>query len=131
VKSVRPEALYRLVTVAPVVCSFFLGFAIIGRQGRGWVELGYWPSIAFHDVIDWWLGHPISSNRLAAGLLYLIGGSELDDLTEKQMAVLTSVMRWLVDSIPLSLWLIVIFPILWLLIWRVIFPVFGSSTRSH
>jgi hypothetical protein len=131
VKGVRPEALYRVAVVAPVLCCVFSGFAIIGRQGRGWVELGYWPSIAFHDVIDWWVGHPISSNRLAAGLLNLIGNSESDDLTEKKMAMLSAVVHWLVDGIPLSIWLVMVFPILWFLILRVTFRVVGSLTRSH
>jgi len=68
---------------------------------------------------------------MAAGLLNLIGNSESDDLTEKKMAMLSAVVHWLVDGIPLSIWLVMVFPILWFLILRVTFRVVGSLTRSH
>jgi hypothetical protein len=96
----------------PIICSVFAGFVVIGRQCRGWVVLGYWPPIAMHDVLNWWIGRPISAYRMEMGLLELMGWPESAYGMGRGWAVLDGVIRWLLDTIPLAVWLIVVIPIM-------------------
>ncbi len=95
-------------------CSLFAGFAALGRQFRSWYELGYWSTTDLHDVLNWWVGRPISSHQLEAGLLEVIGDSESRGVG-KALMELDPLIRWLLNDVPLALWLIVVIPTILLL----------------
>jgi len=125
------RAVFSVVAIVPITCSFFAGFVVIGRQFRGWLVLGYWPTIPLHDVLDWWMGRPISIDRLETGLLELVGWPDpADSGTGGGLAALDEVLRWVLDSVPLALWLIFVLPPVWFLIWVGIFKLFGTSRRN-
>jgi hypothetical protein len=125
------SAVFGVVAIVPITCSVFAGFVVIGRQFRGWLVLGYWPTIALHDVLDWWMGRPISINRLETGLLELLGWpAPADSGVGGGLTALDDVLRWVFDSVPLALWLIVLLPPMWFLIWACIFRFFGTSRRT-
>ena len=112
------RAVFSVVAIVPVTCSVFAGFAAIGRQFREWLVLGYWPTITLHDVLDWWMGRPISICRLETGLLELLGRPDPADCgMGGRLAALDEVLRWVLNSVPLALWLIVLLPPIWFLIW--------------
>jgi hypothetical protein len=124
------RAVFGVVAIVPITCSFFAGFVVIGRQFRGWLVLGYWPMIALHDVLDW-MGRPISIYRLKTGLLQLLGWPDpADSGMGEGSATLDEVLRWVLDSVPLALWLIFVLPPVWFLIWVGIFKLFGASRRN-
>jgi hypothetical protein len=129
-RDMRPERerLLRLCNL-PITCSVFAGFVIIGRQFRSWLVLGYWPTIALHDVLNWWVGRPISTSQMVTGLFDLLGWPDPDG-TGQGLAALDAVMRWILDGAPLAFWLIVILPAIWLLIWISIFKLFGFPRRT-
>jgi hypothetical protein len=112
------NGLSRLLSVAPIWCSVFAGFTVLGRQCRGWLELGYWPTIDLHDVIVWWIGRPVSSYQLEVRLVELVGGSDTSRGLGKAFMELDPVFQWFLNSVPLALWLIVIVPMVWVLSWN-------------
>jgi hypothetical protein len=119
------RALYSVVAIVPITCSVFAGFVVVGRQLRGWLVLGYWPTIALHDVLDWWVGRPISTYHIEAGLLELLGLPDSAYGVGRRLAALDEVLRWVLDTVPLALWLIVVLPTIWFLTWICIFRFFG------
>ena len=109
----------------------FAGFVVIGGQFRGWLVLGCWPTIALHDVLDWWMGRPISIDRLETDCSSYWDGqirriAEWEEVWRRSMKVF----RWILDSVPLALWLIALLPPIWFLIWICIFKLFGASRRT-
>jgi hypothetical protein len=109
--NVFQRALFNLLVVLPIACSVFAGFVVVGRQCREWVELGYWPTIALHDALNWWIGRPISTYRMESDLLELIGFPEFINAIE--LVPLDKVLRCFLDSVPLALWLIAVIPTIW------------------
>jgi hypothetical protein len=125
------KALFSVLTVFPLTCSIFAGFVVIGRQFRGWLVLDYWPTIGLHDVLDWWMGRPISIDRIETELLELVGWPYPTDGMERHWAMLfDAVLRWVLDSVPLALWLILVLPIFWFLTWICIFDLLGRPQRT-
>ncbi len=107
--------LSRAILVVSAWCSQFAGFAVLGRQCRERYELGYWSTVDLHDVLNWWVSRPISSHQLEAGLLEAIGASDISHGVGKALMELDPVIRWLLDDVPLALWLIVVIPTILLL----------------
>ena len=91
-------------------------------------ELGYWPSFVLHDVINWRLGRPISSSELEAGLLALIGDSYTAQGFGKILMGLDPTIRWVLNGVPLTLWLILVVPLIWFLSWN--YLMFGLPKRA-
>ena len=119
------RAVYSVVAIVPITCSVFAGFVVVGRQLRGWLVLGYWPTTALHDVLDWWMGRPISTDQMETRLLELLGWPDPADGMARELAALDEVLRWVLDTVPLALWLIVVVPTIWFLTWICIFRFFG------
>jgi hypothetical protein len=117
--------IFRFLVILPITCSVFAGFVVIGRQCRGWFELGYWPTIVPHDLLNWLLGRPISVNQIETYLLNLIESPTLFSQVEARFATLDAVFRWILDRVPSSVWLIVIIPAIWFLTWSLIFKLFA------
>ncbi len=110
-----PKMSWPAVAVIPVWCSLFAGFAVLGRQCRGWFELGYWSTIDLHDLLNGWVGRPMSAHQLEAGLLEVIKNSDMSDIVGKIFTKLDPVIRWLLNDVPLALWLIAVIPTILLL----------------
>jgi hypothetical protein len=115
---------FRMLAILPAVCSVFAGFVVIGRQCRGWLELGHWPTIVPHDLLNWLAGRPISVYQLEEHLLNLIESPVLFSKVEARFATLDAVLRWVLDRVPLSEWLIVIIPAIWFLTSGLVFKLF-------
>jgi len=59
------------------------------------------------------MGQPISAYRMETGLFELLGWPDSVDGTGRGLAALDEVIRWVLDSVPLAFWLIVILPTIW------------------
>ena len=116
--------LFRCIAILPIICSGFAGVVVIGRQCRGWLELGYWPTIVPHDLLNWLIGRPISVYQIEIYLLNLIDSPALSSEVEARFAALDTVLRWALDRVPLLVWLIVIIPAIWFSAWGLISKLF-------
>src|SRR5258708_456507 len=83
---------FRMLAILPIVCSVFAGFVVIGRQCRGWLELGYWPTIVPHDLLNWFAGRPISVYQIEEHLLNFIESPVLFSKVEANFATLDAVL---------------------------------------
>jgi hypothetical protein len=88
------EELYLIVT-APMYLSAMCGALVIFSQCYWWLKLAVWRPMTPRDAIQGFLGHAFS---VATGYLGF-----------------DQIVQWCLDSTPLSLWLILILPLMWLL----------------
>jgi hypothetical protein len=121
---------FRCIEFLPIVCSVLAGFAVIGRQCRGWFDSGYWSAIVFHDLLSWSAGRPISVNQIEVYFLNLIDSPAIFSAVEARLEALDTVLRWALDRLPLSVWLIVIIPAIWFSIYGVISMLFVHPILS-
>jgi hypothetical protein len=126
----RREALFVIFAILPIFCFVFSGFVIIGRQFWGWLKLGHWSTIALHDVLNWWIGRPFPTYRVETALLSVFGWPDAFRGMERELVTLDRVARWLLDTVPLALWLIVVFPAIWFLTWSQFFRLFAPRTPA-
>jgi len=121
---------FRCIGFLPIVCSALTGFVVIGRQCRGWVESGHWSPIVLYDLLSWSVGRTISVNQVEVYFLNLIDSPAILSEVEARFEALDKVLRWALDRVPLSLWLIVVIPATWLLIYWVISKLFVRPISS-
>jgi hypothetical protein len=113
---------FRCIEILPAVCSALVGFVVVGRQCRGWFEFGYWPTFVFHDLLSWSVGRPISINQIEVYFLNLIDSMAMFFEVEARFEALDVILRWALDRVPLSVWLIVLIPAVW-------FSICGAISR--
>jgi hypothetical protein len=128
--AITKKAAFGLLVSFPITCSVFGGFVVMGRQLRGRLVLGYWPTIDLHDVLDWWMGQTVYVDQIETRFWELIGTPSSGDGTGLRFVIFDEFLRLVLNTVPLTLWLIVVFPIGWLLTWLFIARFF-STTRPE
>jgi hypothetical protein len=99
--------------VFPIGGSIITGVVILTWQSLNWLGTAVWHPLALRDAIIWWIGRTIYDGDLATGLLGI-----------------DKMVLWSVDQVPLTLWLIVILPIVWGVTWNAIFSRIGYIRRE-
>jgi hypothetical protein len=117
----KHHRLSRILVIVPIFFSVSAGFVVIGKQYWGWQQLGSWPPFALHDVLSWWIGRPFPTYRVETAVLSPFGWPDSFRGMERGLVALDGVTRWLLDSVPLALWLIVVLPAIWFMAWTGIF----------
>lgn len=88
-------ALFGLVVVLPIAVSLCTAGVVLGWQCFEWSRLAVWPTVTLRDALNWWAGHATRGEPSGwLGLDRIIG--------------------WLLEEVPLVLWLAVILPATWL-----------------
>jgi hypothetical protein len=78
----------------PIACSILVGISVIGWQCLRWLKFAAWPEMTINVAMYEMIERPIFSQTGWLGI--------------------DRFLQWLLDSVPLTLWLIVIFPLIWL-----------------
>jgi len=98
----------------PIACSVLAGILIICWQCLRWLKFAFWPEMTINVVMYEMIERPIFSET---------GWLGIDRFSQ-----------WLLDSVPLTLWLIVIFPLIWIgvtmWVWSR-FPQIGNATTQR
>lgn len=96
------EFLVNLVAV-PAVASVACGALVVGWQCIVWLQTAVWPQLSLRTAFNWWAGRTISEGNLL----------------ETQSAF-DRPLLWLVDEVPLAVWLFAVFPFMWAGAWLVV-----------
>ena len=88
-----------LVTIPPILASVSAGVLVLVTECVHWLETAVWETATLHNALEWLAGKPISTDEMMSGFKGL-----------------NQIIRWAVDTSPLSLWLIFAMPIIWLAI---------------
>jgi hypothetical protein len=81
-------ATFGLLVVLPIIVSFLTGAGVIAWQSLQWLEHASWPDLTLQDGLKWLTSAPVKTDWL--GINHII------------------------DTSPLSLWLMLLFPAGWL-----------------
>ncbi len=88
------NGLFWLLVVWPIINSALVGILLIAWQCLQWLKFAYWPEMTINVAMYKMIERPIVSQTGWLGI--------------------DRFLQWLLDSVPLTLWLIVIFPLIWL-----------------
>jgi hypothetical protein len=88
------SGLFLQLLIWPIICSFFAGILVIIWQCLQWLEFAFWPEMTIQMATYYVTGRPIF---LRTGWLGI-----------------DQIFQWLIGSVPLALWLVVILPLMWL-----------------
>jgi hypothetical protein len=103
--------LFGLGVVLPMIASALAGVLVIIIQCLNWLKTAVWETPTIHNAIEWLAGKPTDEVR-----------SGLRGLDE--------IIHWALDTAPLSLWLILVIPLIWLAISMPVFSlVFALLAR--
>ena len=105
-------AAFGVVVVWPMVGSVLAGLWVLGWQALQWLNSAAWPSLTLRDALNWWKGStaPVEVSTGALGL--------------------DKILAWCFDGSSLTLWLMLIFPALWLAVGTFIFSALFSERRA-
>jgi len=84
----------------PIVFSVLAGGLILGWQCLHWLKFGLWHEVNLEDALFYLFGYPLFLHTGWLGL--------------------DRIGQWLVDYLPLALWLFILLPIIWIAVWRLI-----------
>ena len=104
-------AAFGVVVVWPMAGSVLAGAWVLGWQALHWLNTATWPGITLRDALSWWnSGAPVSD--------WTTGAHGLD-----------KILAWCLDGSSVVLWLMLIFPAVWLAVGVFIFSALFSERR--
>jgi hypothetical protein len=87
-------ASFAIVVVIPILASVVTACGVIAWQCLEWLRLAVWPAVTLRDGLSWWSGRAFRS-----------------EVTE--WLGVDQIVQWMLDGLPLVLWLAVILPVVW------------------
>jgi hypothetical protein len=105
-------ALFGIVAVLPSICSIGTGAGVIIVAGVGWLKTAVWNAPTLRDGLVWAFAWPADSFPRTGYL----GADQL--------------LRWALDESSVTLWLVVIGPAAWLVLWILIFNLVMAASPN-